>query len=58
MAVVINEFEVVTDASQSAQKLGAQQTAQGQSPSAGMTPYAIERVLRRQKRRIARIRAY
>jgi hypothetical protein len=58
MAVVINEFEVITDAPRPTQQPGAQQPAQGQSQASGITPYAVERVLRHQKGRIARIRAH
>jgi hypothetical protein len=58
MAVVINEFEVVTAAEQS----GPQQTGGQEAPMAACppppSPHDVERVIHRQKERYARVRGH
>lgn len=54
MAVVINEFEVVTEPQPAAP---ASAGAKAQSPT-GPTPDDIERIIRRQSERLARIWAH
>ena len=61
MAVVINDFEVVTDSTQSGRGASGSTEerveAQGGSAPSAPTPNDIRRVLRRQLERIERVRA-
>ena len=53
MAVVINEFEIVTEMPPEAPALGQQDAPAASGP----TPQDIEQVVRRQMERAARVRA-
>ena len=59
MPVVINEFEVVTE-SQTLKPAEGTQTSDTKRPGQmrGSTPHDIGQIIRHQKERIARVRAY
>ena len=58
MAVVINEFEVITEPQPAGKPGGVPPETASQPPTTGPTPHDIERVIRRQKERLARVRAH
>ena len=62
MAVVINEFEVVTDTTQGGRGSSGDGAEQGEargtaSASSAPTPHDLRRILRRQLERLERVRA-
>ena len=58
MAIVINEFEVVAEPPPTGQPGGTIPPTTGLPQTTGPTPHDIERVVRRQKERCARVRAH
>ena len=57
MAVVINEFEVVAEPTPASKPTGTLQPGTPQ-PVPPSTPHDIERIVRRQRERFARVRAH
>lgn len=57
MAVVINEFEVVTEEPEGGAHRGEATGAGAESAASGTTPNDIRRILRRQVERLERVRA-